>query len=84
MQLFFELTADYFYIGLDDIAIEGLFRWETTLTNLYPGYSNWIPGQPNWAANEDCVIMNIPSGYNIGWNDVVCTALYGAVCEAHS
>jgi hypothetical protein len=50
------------WIGLSDAAIEGTYQW---VTGEQFGYSNWAPGEPNAALNEDFVEM-FASGQ---WND---------------
>lgn len=50
------------HIGLTDEIIEGDFRW---VTNEPLDYTNWSPGEPNNAYNEDYVQL-----YSNGtWND---------------
>lgn len=67
-------TAFPFFIGLNDIVSEGTFVWD----NGEPvTYTNWTPGEPNNAGNEDCAQM-----YNTGlWNDVSCGNSYEALIE---
>jgi hypothetical protein len=66
------------WIGANDLASEGTFRWSD---GTPWDYSNWLPGQPVDAGNEDCAhFWDGP-----GWNDCVCDgcrlAPFGAVCR---
>ncbi len=68
-----------FWIGLDDIEVEGDFRWDDGSTLRFTG---WDPGQPDDAGGaEDCVI----SGFDImaeTWDDVSCAERHSFVCGA--
>lgn len=53
--------------------------WEST--NKRIGFTYWHRKEPNaYDEEEDCLLM----GYypEVGWNDIGCHALTGAVCEA--
>jgi gliding motility-associated-like protein len=58
-------SAEVIWIGYSDETTEGSFVW-------YDGspvvYSNWAPGEPNNAGDEDCTQI-YPDG---GWNDLNC------------
>jgi hypothetical protein len=62
---FGEAVGISMWIGLTDEIQEGEWRWESG-ENF--SYSNWAPGEPNNAVNEDYVAMWYvnPSG---SWND---------------
>jgi cysteine-rich repeat protein len=63
------------WIGMDDRAQEGSFRW---VIGEPVGYTNFSPGEPNdFQMAEDCVAM-IGDGH---WNDDACSKLYPFVCE---
>merc|ERR1712198_685701 len=64
----------HYWIGLNDIANEGTFRWAESHQMLE--YSNWNAGQPDDAEyydGEDCVHISGKSGHNYKWNDLHCT-----------
>ena len=46
---------------------EGQFVWTSSQTAM--NYTNWTPGEPDDAGNEDCVHMWLDVGQ---WNDVNC------------
>ena len=50
-------------IGLNDLAVEGVFVWDSGEPF---SYSNWNTGEPNNSGNEDYTIL-FQSGY---WNDI--------------
>ncbi len=54
-------------IGLNDFAVEGEFRWAS---GAAVGFTNWAPGQPDDAGNEDAVVIDNATGL---WSDVAGT-----------
>ena len=57
------------WIGFSDEINEGSFVWYDQSPIVY---TNWAPGEPNQAGNEDCVQI-YPTGANPGsWNDLSC------------
>lgn len=57
------------WIGLNDIAQEGEWRWQDG-SALGSGYASWASGQPNDSApGEDCAVLHSGMGE---WNDVAC------------
>nr|QNH72455.1 toxin candidate TRINITY_DN20954_c6_g1_i3.p1 [Ceriantheomorphe brasiliensis] len=59
------------WLGGNDIAVEGTFKWSD---KSYWGYTNWYSGQPNNAGgNEDCMAMWNPVTYSGKWFDRICT-----------
>ncbi|MSQ83937.1 MAG: hypothetical protein EXR77_13820 [Myxococcales bacterium] len=64
------------WIGLNDIAVEGAYKW-TDGTAF--GYKNWAVGQPNNVNNQDAGQMSNPAGT---WDDEVTSASPGCyVCK---
>ena len=58
-------VSDVIWIGLNDELTEGTFVWyDQSPVN----YTNWAPGEPNNAGDEDCVQI-YPDGK---WNDLNC------------
>ena len=79
-------TVDKVWIGLKWYTGDDYYWYDSSV----PGYTNWVPGQPNGGANEPCRSMytaqrkeNLPltaAGY---WNDVKCAGVpkIGIVCK---
>lgn len=64
--------GDVVWIGFNDEATEGNFVW---YDQSPISYTNWAPGEPNQAGEEDCVQI-YPGAPNPGmWNDLSCTSL---------
>ncbi len=72
-------SADYYWIGLNDIQNENSFQW----TSGYPvSYTNWVPGEPNNAGNEDCIHLYGANALNTQqWNDMPCVNEVYFICE---
>ena len=69
------LNGPNYFIGLNDLAVEGSFVWSNQQTL---GYSNWNAGEPNnWQGLED-VAMITSTGR---WNDVNPTSISRALQE---
>ena len=64
------------WIGCNDIAHEGRFVWFQNHRRIT--FSNWAPGEPNNAGNEDCCMMIYPTSYHRAgqWNDAPCGHLF--------
>ncbi len=62
------------WIGLNDLDVEGTFRWETGPPVSYVGFTGI---EPNDNGVEDCVYTNS----NGSWNDSNCGASIPAICE---
>lgn len=74
-------TADYFWLGANDLASEGSWVWSSG-TAL--SYTKWGPGEPNNSNNEDCAELRLTnfSGLKPGdWNDSACTDPKYFICE---
>ena len=63
------------WLGLNDLAVEGTFRWSN---GELPTYTNWAASEPNNAADQDCVTMSEVDGL---WSDIDCTNNAAFVCE---
>lgn len=72
------LKAPEVWIGLNDLAHEGTFKWAGDVRLNSSKYLNWYAGEPNNANDaEDCCNLN-PDG---SFNDFFCTANLQYVCE---
>merc|ERR1719357_2314469 len=61
-----------YWIGLSDLAYEGKFEWQHSLTPLGE-YTNWSSNQPdNAQGDEDCIMIWGRSWANWSWNDFNC------------
>jgi len=70
-------NGDKAWIGLNDIATEGLFSWVDGCPNKF---RYWAERQPNDFRGEDCVhTLGARRGYR--WNDVDCTACHQYTCK---
>ena len=65
------------WIGLNDIANEGLFAWVDGIRNQF---SYWATNRPNNFRNQDCVhTLGVREGYK--WNEVDCLAFHQYTCK---
>lgn len=62
------MSPQYMWIGHTDRAVEGQWKW---ITSESVSYTNWAPGEPNNAGNEDWAVINWGSSM---WNDWYFTA----------
>ena len=65
-----------FWIGVNDIASEGTFVYDSSGTTIV--YENWNPGEPNDSGGEDCTEIKYGN-----WNDMPCTTELSFVCEEY-
>ena len=66
-----------FFLGINDIDIEGTFQY-TTGGNLV--FTNWQVGQPdNYGGAQDCGMIWYASGWK--WDDVQCDSKQASICE---
>ncbi|XP_046646135.1 uncharacterized protein LOC124336388 isoform X2 [Daphnia pulicaria] len=80
-------TSNTMWTSGSDEQMEGKWIWETTGSNLYPGYANWADGQPDnlgQEGTENCLHINGSRNGRVGWNNLPCSNLLDAICEAHS
>ena len=72
-------SQNYFHIGMSDQIAEGV--WKTTESNhrCDVHFTDWRPGQPNNAGNEDCVVIDKSSGGK--WVDNRCSHSSYFVCQ---
>ena len=70
---------EHAWIGLNDQVKEGKFVW------VGPMYTNWGPGEPNNAGNEDCVEIVTAKSYGKTfegrWNDKSCNNKFSFICQ---
>ena len=70
-------NGDKAWIGLNDIATEGLFSWVDGCPNKF---RYWAEKQPNDFRGEDCVhTLGARHGYT--WNDVDCSTCHQYTCK---
>uniref|UniRef100_A0A1Q3G550 Putative galactose-specific c-type lectin n=1 Tax=Culex tarsalis TaxID=7177 RepID=A0A1Q3G550_CULTA len=72
-----------FWIGANDLAKPGLFRWRLTANEVT--FSKWARGEPNFITvrgeTEHCAELN-PN--TMEWNDSVCSKRLHFICETFS
>jgi hypothetical protein len=72
----FAIAGDEWWIGLNDVAQEGAFKW----TDGTPvDFDYWNEGEPNNAGEEDCA--NIPAWTGGRWNDLPCDHAHPYICR---
>ena len=72
-------TAEYYWIGLNDIQVENSFQWTSGYS---ASYTPWYPGEPNNAGNEDCIhIYGTDAVNSPQWNDMPCVNEVYFICE---
>ena len=68
------------WIGLNDLLVEGDYKWSDGTTQ---SYLNWFTSRPNDAADsttvKDCVNLRYQDGQ---WDDVDCTSSKHYICQA--
>ncbi|XP_072044887.1 echinoidin-like [Amphiura filiformis] len=72
-----ELPPPPVWIGLNDIAKEGLFTWPDGTPFLY---KNWARGSPNNYGNSDCVAMPAEQPGAV-WFCVPCGEEFSYICS---
>jgi len=71
-------THDRWWIGLDDRAEEGKFRWRAGASS----FTTWDRGEPdNAGCNQDCAVLDADDGR---WSDTHCLEFHPFVCRARA
>ena len=65
-------TSRNLWIGLNDVAVEGVYTW---VSGQPLSYTNWFPGEPNNFGNEDYVHIYY---FSPQWNDFQNVTAFGA------
>ncbi|XP_055533980.1 collectin-10-like [Wyeomyia smithii] len=75
--------SDTFWIGANDLATAGVFRWG--FTNKRIKFKQWSSGEPNAASirgeTEHCVQL---IAQTMKWNDSVCSRRLKFICERYA
>jgi len=72
-----------FWIGLNDIANEGVFVWAESHESA--DYNNWASNEPdNGHGSEDCVQMNGRPQDQFEWNDLSCDRVEAYDLQVHA
>ena len=74
------LIKNTFWIGLTDRLIEGVWKWQSS--GELAVFTDWMPGQPDNAHNDDCVHIDYSTKWL--WADTVCVANHFPLCEKNS
>ena len=70
-------NGDKAWIGLNDIATEGVFAW---VDGCPFKFRYWAQNQPNNFRGEDCV-HTLGPGHGFMWNDVDCSTCHQYSCK---
>ena len=70
-------NGDKAWIGLNDIATEGVFAW---VDGCPFRFHYWAQNQPNNFREEDCV-HTLGAGHGYRWNDVGCFSCHQYTCK---
>ncbi|CAH1274250.1 FCGBP [Branchiostoma lanceolatum] len=70
-----------YWIGLNDIWVEGRWSWSDGVELSTCGYKNWAPGQPPRSASmfDDCGHLKADQGQK--WNDLGCYQKMFYICQ---
>ena len=68
--------ASLFWLGLNDQAQEGVFRWQT---QEVPGWTAWKSGEPKGSTQANCVSGD--RGQGMAWEASNCGNTREFVCE---
>ena len=70
------------WIGINDKANEGVFRYESSGQTIT--YSNWNPNEPNnWENREHCGELYVGHSTAGKWNDGDCSYTIAFACESN-
>jgi Lectin C-type domain len=72
----FQYSSGNWWVGASDNLAEG--TWTTNSSGSSQWYKNWNSGEPNGGTNENCILMDAPSGK---WIDISCSNSYWTLCE---
>ncbi|XP_039281011.1 uncharacterized protein LOC111056023 isoform X2 [Nilaparvata lugens] len=70
-------VSDKWYVGLDDIQMEGTFVSSTGELLKCVQFRAWAPGEPHSRKDDDCVVINP----RFTWQVVPCSKKLPFVCE---
>ncbi|XP_077969091.1 uncharacterized protein LOC120335086 [Styela clava] len=76
-----QLEVNTFYIGGNDLAKEGDWKWQdgtNVIMRNESGYQNWKSNQPNNVGNEDCLAVGRQTYL---WVDVSCDLSAYYICQ---
>ena len=77
---FLALQYSNFWIGANDINVEGEWVWVSDQSNIQ--FSDWHMGEPNNAGGEDCGCINLKQEvFQKHWVDGRCSKMYLYICE---
>ena len=71
------LTSQSYWIGLNDISQEGIYKWVNE-EDLTAGKTFWNSGEPNQSGDEDCIEFLGHLGGK--WNDLRCSWQRKYIC----
>merc|ERR1711971_515817 len=71
-----------FWLGSNDIAVEGHWRWEES-GKEFGTYTNWGPGYPDNNETHNC-LLNTWLGSELIWIDTACRHRNYYICEVPS
>merc|ERR1711890_142316 len=61
-----------YWIGANDLAVEGSFKWVSDGQVVTNGYTNWAPNEPNNRYDSDCAHLYYYQNHM--WDDYMCEA----------
>ena len=70
----------WFWIGYNDIEVEGTFKWSDGMPDTYQNWDNGEGfGSPK--ENEDCVMLQKGHKHKYHWHDAPCSRVENFVCK---